>query len=231
KSGLPANVLHLRALRFLERGIGRIEVGAGVKHLAVQPERVEVVPHVVVMARVHARGPRGMWPRPPRADRPGETRADTFLENADEVSVHLDPPGGVALAELEIGIAGEVQKRAALPEDDGACRCCVGRRHLGPVPEAEADARGAEAPDDSSQEPSVEHACVRANRIPRLDGIRGRSPGNRSRAHCGPSCREGGIASGVYARTARKELADRVGFEPTVTFRLHTASNRAPQTT
>src|SRR5262249_62184433 len=49
---LARHVLHLRDLRFLERGGGRREVGAGVDHLPIEPQPVEVVAEVVVMVDV-----------------------------------------------------------------------------------------------------------------------------------------------------------------------------------
>ena len=52
---LPADEIHLRHLRLLERHVGMVEVGAGVEQLVVEPARVEVVAEVVVVMHVPAR--------------------------------------------------------------------------------------------------------------------------------------------------------------------------------
>ena len=51
---LAADVVELRALRLLQRGVRRVVVRAGVDHLLVEPQAVEVVAQVVVMLDVAA---------------------------------------------------------------------------------------------------------------------------------------------------------------------------------
>jgi hypothetical protein len=62
---LAADVLHLRQLRLLEARLRGGEVGAGVDHLLVEPQAIEVVADVVVVVDVVASAAAGVGPVPP----------------------------------------------------------------------------------------------------------------------------------------------------------------------
>ena len=49
---LPANQIELVALRVLEALVPVVKIGAGVDHLAIEPERIELIRRVVVMVDV-----------------------------------------------------------------------------------------------------------------------------------------------------------------------------------
>ena len=117
--------IHLRDLRLLERGVRRREIRAGVDHLAIQPEPVELVAEVVVVMDVLARGAHVVraLPQPPGPRRRASRARDrSRFEQRDQIAADLDGAEHVGFAEIEIGIPHPAEQRAAVLEDDGRHR-------------------------------------------------------------------------------------------------------------
>ena len=103
-------MLHLGDLGLLEGRVGGREIGAGVDHLPVEPEGVEVVAEIVVMVRVGTRAaarvaaPEHPAPPPPEPCQPvAPLGPEDGVQHLLQVTVDLDPPVRVGVAEVELG--------------------------------------------------------------------------------------------------------------------------------
>ena len=125
---LAADVVHLRALRLLERHAGLGIVGAGVLHrVVVEPPLVELVAEIVVVRDVVARTGERVAPwagqeslHVPQSAGDGGGRAAPVgrLEHADEVAFDVDSAETVQVAEMQVGIQAQFPQRPAIAHMD-----------------------------------------------------------------------------------------------------------------
>jgi hypothetical protein len=177
---LAAHVVHLRDLGALERELGRLEVGAGVEELLVEPERVEVVADVVVVVDV---GPRPRQRVAPHCPEPGEQagspavleRSKRRLERRHQVALDLDPPVGVGVAEVHLGVEDQPHERAPVTEPQRSDRGAGGWREGSPS-QGITQRRGSHALREALQQVAVEPLTSgRAREGGAVDGMGRRS--------------------------------------------------------
>ena len=222
---LPAHVLHLRALRVFEARAGRREVGAGVYHLAVEPQAVEVVSEIVVMVDVvphrlpavrpdhpaaHPLGPRPEATQ--RARQAGVVGLHSIegREGSHEVAVHLETPGHVGLAKCQIRSTQQFEHSAAISDPD---RRNGGRTGRWPALEVRAKLQhhrsGANFVSQPGQQPPVDE--IRGGPGAWQDGPRSsdadefhRGDPDASIGSGGPFCRsDPGMGTPLLPRTSR----------------------------
>ena len=170
---LAAHVVHLRLLGLLQGGLGVLVVGAGVDHALVEPQPVEVVAQVVVVADVLAGAARRVLSRPREAaqDRLLERGARLFLHRAigpvqhvDEVALDLDAARAVAVPEPELRGADDGPQRPAVPDDDAPRRLPFRRPGILSVPQREAQGRVSRFLHDPARKPPIERIDARTLR-------------------------------------------------------------------
>ena len=153
KAQLAAHIVELGLLRLLQpqRGVG--EIGAGVHHLAIEPELVEIVADIVMMVDIAPRLLLGVAQRtierrqqllPDLSPLGSRQRAIDRLEAFDQVTLHLDAFGGVHFAEPEFGVGDELQQCAAVANQNPRDRRLSRARYFLSIPQHEIQGRIAE---------------------------------------------------------------------------------------
>ena len=174
---LAAHVVHFRDLRLVERRLGRRVVGAGVRHRAAEPQRVELVADVVVVMDVVARAgqrievraaQRGECALPQRRPAAGGAAGPVDrLQQLDQIALDQHVAVAVGIAEVQRGI-GEHPAQNGTAGKGHACHR-LGRARLGTAADRKLHRRPAEHRAELGQQPMVERA---GPRIPRRRGGR-----------------------------------------------------------
>jgi hypothetical protein len=153
-----AHEVHLRGLRVLQRGIGRREIRAGIQHLAIKPQTVEVVAEIVVVMNVLSRGTRivRLLPEPPGPTPGGPESPVDLLEEPEQIAPNLNGAGHVRFAEIQFGIPDPAQESRAVSKENRREGRPRQRWQLEPIPQTQVHGRPAETLPDSSEQPSIE---------------------------------------------------------------------------
>ena len=168
---LAADVVHLGPLRLLQRGLGRVVVRAGVDHLLVEPQPVEVVAQVVVVLDMPPRSARGVGARLGQSaqgaalgrDRVRAIRRSiTAREHVDEIALDLDAPCAERISESDLRTEDHREKRAAVAKDDASVALARRTVRVLPVPERKRHIRLTHLCRDPPHEPAIEIARARA---------------------------------------------------------------------
>ena len=120
-----AHMVHFGELRLLQRHVRRGKIGAGVLHFLIQPQPVERVACVVMAVNVVARSGEGVDARTtveqlclnfikePELGG-GRCPAVDGLNRSNQITVDVDAPGAVKVAEMEVRIPEEFKQRTAI---------------------------------------------------------------------------------------------------------------------
>ena len=148
-----ADVLHFRHLGIFQSHGRRREIGAGVDHLPIEPQLVEIVAEIVVVMDVVARLLQRVAPRFEHRAQPRAPAADAVVfwqgainhfEQFGQIALHLDMPRCVEFTELEGRIGQQPEQGAVVMNQDSRLPRGGARRNCGPIPQHELQRRVAD---------------------------------------------------------------------------------------